>query len=144
MWWYFMANWWYWVTLEHKRVDSSMGHLTLSNMMSAGDNIFNHLILSSPGAQWNYFLLCRGRRITRVAGVVCCTAQLAPTWDVKQSIAGCVSPGNFWVCKLSSLLNTACRRHVHSAENKFRWHEYRSAINQIREISLMQWPEPVW
>ena len=97
-----MANWWYWVTLEHKRVDSSMGHLTLSNMMSAGDNIFSHLILSSPGAQWNYFLLRRGRRITRVAGVVCCTAQLAPTWDVKQSIAGCVPPGNFWVCKLSS------------------------------------------
>ena len=25
MWWYFMANWWYWVTLGHKRVDSSTG-----------------------------------------------------------------------------------------------------------------------
>ena len=40
--------------------------------------------------------------------------------------------------------HAACRRHVHSAENEFRWQEYRSAINQIREISLMQWPEPAW
>ena len=44
----------------------------------------------------------------------------------------------------SVMLSTACRRHVHSAENEFRWQEYRSAINQIREISLMQWPEPAW
>ena len=38
----------------------------------------------------------------------------------------------------SVMLSTACRRHVHSAENEFRSQEYRSAINQIREISLMQ------
>ena len=44
----------------------------------------------------------------------------------------------------SVMLSTACRRHVHPAENEFRWQEYRSAINQIREISLMQWPEPAW
>ena len=29
----------------------------------------------------------------------------------------------------SVTLTTACRRHVHSAENKFRWHEYRSALS---------------
>ena len=44
----------------------------------------------------------------------------------------------------SVMLSTACWRHVHSAENEFRWQEYRSAIDQIREISLMQWPEPAW
>ena len=29
----------------------------------------------------------------------------------------------------SVTLTTACRRHVHSAENKFRWHEYLSALS---------------
>ena len=29
----------------------------------------------------------------------------------------------------SVTLTTACMRHVHSAENKFRWHEYRSALS---------------
>ena len=29
----------------------------------------------------------------------------------------------------SVTLTTACRWHVHSAENKFRWHEYRSALS---------------
>ena len=117
-----------------------MGHLTLNNMMSAGDNIFSHLvILSSPGAQWNYFLLRRGRRITRVAGVVCCTAQLAPTWDVKQSIAGCVPPGNFWVCKLSSCgsqRDTACKSlHSHAKLFGFSRQNFNST-NRVAHIRL--------
>ena len=29
----------------------------------------------------------------------------------------------------SVMLSTACRRHVHSAENESRWHEYRSALS---------------
>ena len=29
----------------------------------------------------------------------------------------------------SVMLTTACRRHLHSAENEFRWHQYRSALS---------------